>query len=189
MQCCIIHIFQDFFPRSLKITKITEKVPLNIASEARYDYILSGQKFIKKCQKWYNLVSFWKPKACGQKELPDRSVLIGQKLVEIPEFKNSNATFWVIFKHCGVIKKVYPPVAYAYPFKETENVLWSHHKLPIIAFFLFSSSSLSDSQTQQSTAEKRTFDAFLKLFFSSSSELLLEERDFRTTLRSSIYRG
>ena len=24
---------------------------------------------------------FWKPKACGQTELPDRSVLIGQKLV------------------------------------------------------------------------------------------------------------
>ena len=49
MQCCIIHIFQDFFPRCLKITKITEKVSLNIASEASYVYILSGQKFIKKC--------------------------------------------------------------------------------------------------------------------------------------------
>ena len=29
-----------------------------------------------------NLASFWKPEACGQTELPDRSVLIGQKLVE-----------------------------------------------------------------------------------------------------------
>ena len=28
------------------------------------------------------MVSFWKPEACGQTELPDRSVLIGQKLVE-----------------------------------------------------------------------------------------------------------
>ena len=37
-----------------------------------------------------NLASFWKPKACGQTELPDRSVLIGQTLVEnakIEKFK------------------------------------------------------------------------------------------------------
>ena len=32
---------------------------------------------------------FLKPEACGQTVLPDRSVLIGQKLAE-----NSNATFW-----------------------------------------------------------------------------------------------
>ena len=42
-----------------------------------------------------NLGRFWKPKVCDQTVLPDRSVLIEQKL------KNSNATFWVIFKHCG----------------------------------------------------------------------------------------
>ena len=30
--------------------------------------------------------------------LPDRSVLIGQKLVEMPKLKNSNGTFSVIFK-------------------------------------------------------------------------------------------
>ena len=28
------------------------------------------------------MASFWKPEACGQTVLPDRSVLIGQKLVE-----------------------------------------------------------------------------------------------------------
>ena len=36
------------------------------------------------------LASFWKPEACGQTVLPDRSVLIGQKLVEsakIEKFK------------------------------------------------------------------------------------------------------
>ena len=60
----------------------TKKVSFNIASEASYVYILSGQKFTKKCQKWSNLTSFWKPKACGQTVLPDRSALIGQKLVE-----------------------------------------------------------------------------------------------------------
>ena len=35
-----------------------------------------------KCQKWSIFASFWKPEACGQTVLPDRSVLIGQKLVE-----------------------------------------------------------------------------------------------------------
>ena len=45
--------------------KITEKVTFKITSEASYVYILSGQKFIKNCQKWSNLASFWKPKACG----------------------------------------------------------------------------------------------------------------------------
>ena len=36
------------------------------------------------------LASFWKPEACGQTVLPDRSLLIGQKLVEnakIQKFK------------------------------------------------------------------------------------------------------
>ena len=28
------------------------------------------------------MASFWKPEACGQTELPDRSILIGQKMVE-----------------------------------------------------------------------------------------------------------
>ena len=35
-----------------------------------------------KRQKWSILANFWKPEACGQTVLPDRSVLIGQKLVE-----------------------------------------------------------------------------------------------------------
>ena len=29
-----------------------------------------------------SLASFWKPKACGQTVLPDRTILIGQKMVE-----------------------------------------------------------------------------------------------------------
>ena len=29
-----------------------------------------------------NLASFWKPEACGQTVLPDRSILKGQNLVE-----------------------------------------------------------------------------------------------------------
>ena len=48
-----------------------------------------------------NLASLRKPKVCGQKELPDRSVLIGQKLVENAKIKKSTAAFWVIFKQCA----------------------------------------------------------------------------------------
>ena len=40
--------------------KITEKVSFNIASEASYVYILSGQKFIKNAKKWSILTSFLK---------------------------------------------------------------------------------------------------------------------------------
>ena len=42
------------------------------------------------------MASFLKPEACGQTELPDRSVLIRQKLVENAKIENSNATFWVV---------------------------------------------------------------------------------------------
>ena len=60
--------------------KITEKVSFNIASEA--NYVLTRQKFSKNAKNWSILASFWKPEACGQTVLPDRSILIGQKLVE-----------------------------------------------------------------------------------------------------------
>ena len=75
------------FPTKARCLKITEKVSINIAS---YVYILSGQKFIKNTKKWSNLTSFRKPKACGQTVLPERSVLIGQKLMKnakIQKFK------------------------------------------------------------------------------------------------------
>ena len=55
---------------------MTENVSFNIASEASYVYFLSGP------MQWYILARFWKPEACGQTVLPDRSLLIGQKLVE-----------------------------------------------------------------------------------------------------------
>ena len=78
--------------------KITEKVSFNIASEASYVYILSGQKFIKNAKKWSILASFWKPEARSQTVLPDRSVLIGQKLMEnakIQKFKcDILSNFW-----------------------------------------------------------------------------------------------
>ena len=45
-----------------------------------------------------NLVSFWKPEACSQTVLPDMLISIEQLLVENAKIKNSNVTFWVIFK-------------------------------------------------------------------------------------------
>ena len=39
-------------------------------------------KVDQKCQKWSILTSFLKPEACGQRVVPERSILIGQKLVE-----------------------------------------------------------------------------------------------------------
>ena len=41
------------------------------------------------------LASFWKSEACGQTVLPDRSFLMGQKLVENAKIKSFDATFWV----------------------------------------------------------------------------------------------
>ena len=57
---------------------------INLASEASYVYILSGQKLIKKTKKWSNLASFWKSEECSQTVLPDRStffnrIKIGEK--------------------------------------------------------------------------------------------------------------
>ena len=40
------------------------------------------KSLIQHCQKWFILASFGKLEACGQTVLSDRSVLIGQKLVE-----------------------------------------------------------------------------------------------------------
>ena len=48
-----------------------------------YIYILSGQKLIKKWKKKRSvLVSIWKPEICSQIVLPDRSILIEQKLLK-----------------------------------------------------------------------------------------------------------
>ena len=59
-----------------------KKVAFNIASKASYVYIWSGQKLIKNARNGPFLAIFWKPEACGQPVLPDKSLLIGQKLVE-----------------------------------------------------------------------------------------------------------
>ena len=51
-------------------------------------------KVNQKCPKWSILAGFWKPEACGQTVLPDRSVLIGQKINgKCQNSKIENATF------------------------------------------------------------------------------------------------
>ena len=50
-----------------------------------------------------NFGEFSKIEAFGQTVLPDRSVLIQQKLVENAKIKN--ATFGVIFKQCADLEK------------------------------------------------------------------------------------
>ena len=45
--------------------KIPEKVSFNIASEASYVYILSGQKLIKNAKKMVHLASVLKTEACS----------------------------------------------------------------------------------------------------------------------------
>ena len=49
-------------------------------SELRLHFELT--KVNLKSQKWSIWASFWKPVACGQTVLPDRTILIRQKLVE-----------------------------------------------------------------------------------------------------------
>ena len=46
-------------------------------------------KVNQKCQKGSIWAIFWKPEAFGQTVLPDRSVLIGQKLVENAKIKKN----------------------------------------------------------------------------------------------------
>ena len=49
---------QNEFREDAQCLKITEKVSFNIASEASYIYILSGQKLIQNAKKRFNLASF-----------------------------------------------------------------------------------------------------------------------------------
>ena len=68
--------------------KITENVSFYIASEASNIYIFSAQKLTKSAKKWFILASFCRTKVSGQTVLPDRSILIGQKLVESAKIQN-----------------------------------------------------------------------------------------------------
>ena len=94
---------QDSFARCLKIT---EKVLFNIASEASYVYILSGQKFIKKCQKW------WWSEVYDQTALPDMSILKGQKIGGKCQKWDRLSNFQTMWNgHSFVMLTIYTPIA------------------------------------------------------------------------------
>ena len=67
------------------------------ASKASYLYILS--------ENWSTLASFWKPEACGETELPDMSVLIGQKLVENTKIEHFKCNILEDFQSLWFLKK------------------------------------------------------------------------------------
>ena len=91
--------------------KIAQKVAFNIASEASYVYILSGQKFIKSAKNGPFLRLFWKLEACGETVLPDRSILIGQKIGGNVKIKNLKCDifedFQTLWRYAWLICHVY----------------------------------------------------------------------------------
>ena len=52
------------------------------------------------------LASFWKPGACGQTVLPDRSVLIGQKLAENAKIQKFKCDIFSTFQTMWERKKI-----------------------------------------------------------------------------------
>ena len=60
--------------------------------------ILSGQKFTKNAKNGPFWRVFLKPEACGQTVLPDRSILIGQKLAENAKIKNFKWDILIYFQ-------------------------------------------------------------------------------------------
>ena len=95
------------------VWKSQEKVSFNIASEASYIYILSGQKFINNAK--ISPLVFLKLEACGQTVLPDRSLLIDKNWWKMSKLKNSNETCWVIFKYCVVPQMMFAFWWYTWP--------------------------------------------------------------------------
>ena len=91
------------FSKAYRITVFENHRKSLIASEASYVYILIGQKFIKNAKNGQFWWSFWKPEACGQAALPDRSVLSKQKLVENTKIVKFKWDFLVDFKQWSII--------------------------------------------------------------------------------------
>ena len=100
----ILHIFpllrQKLRILRYKVWKLQKKVAFNIASEASYVYILSGQKLIKNAKMVHfdEFLKTWSFRSNSvTRQLSFNRSKIGGKC------QNSNATFWVIFKHCEYI--------------------------------------------------------------------------------------
>ena len=86
----LIHI-----AKSTHCLKIAQKFAFNIASEASYVYTFSKQKLIKIAKNGTFLRSFSKTEA-----VPDRSTLIGQKLVENAKIEKFKGDILGDFQKC-----------------------------------------------------------------------------------------
>ena len=75
-----------------------EKVSFYIASEASYVYILSGQKLIKNAKNGPFWWLFWKPEVSGPTVLPNRSLLMGQKMMENAKIEKLKCDFFADFQ-------------------------------------------------------------------------------------------
>ena len=93
--CCVSHTIAR---RQVNIFGAKIQI-FNIASEASYIYILSRLKLFKKPKKWSILARFWNPKACGQTVLPDRSVLLGQKLAKHAKIGKIQMQYFELFSN------------------------------------------------------------------------------------------
>ena len=90
--------------RNSQCLKIAQKVAFNIASEASYVYILSGQKFIKNAKngRFWRLFETWSSQS--QSVTIHVSFKSTKNCWKKPKFINSNETYRVIFKQCGFLE-------------------------------------------------------------------------------------
>ena len=113
------------------------------------------KKFIKKCQKWSIMASFWKAKACGQTVLPDRLVLIGQKLVENAKLKKFKCEILSNFQSmcmcCLVGKTVFKMVLRPKWLMTVENQ-WS-----LFFWFFIQFDTITFDETDKKGGEGRSF--------------------------------
>ena len=95
-----------WIPIRARCLKITEKVLFNIASEAAcYAYILNGQKLSnKKRQKSPFGRVFENLKLAVIQCYQTGQFYKDKNWWKMSKFKNSNATFWVIFKQCAFMR-------------------------------------------------------------------------------------
>ena len=103
--------------------KTTEKVSFNIASEASYVYILSGQKLIKNAKN----IPFWRVfenLKLAVKQCYQTGQISGK-------CQNSNATFRVIFKHCNMrsLVWIFSSDSFLFSSKDTKKSLKNHIEL------------------------------------------------------------
>ena len=91
-----LRLYNEWVKSNFQLTqclKIIEKVSFLIVSEVSYDYILSGQKFIKNAKNSQFWRVFGNIEASGQTVLPDRSIFIRQKLVKNAQIKKFKCDF------------------------------------------------------------------------------------------------